>query len=378
MTSRFRADAIVGDIYDTAVAPDGLQRLAAIMAASVDGGSAEVGVRHRDGWGEAGTFNLPDDALQRYASYYRRVEPYGPIVAARRVLGITRNSDLISELKLRQTEFYTDFLRVFDTVWLVGTPRIAIDRDCVAEIGVHRGARSRNFSDRDVNRLQRLAPHVKRALQLRQRFGRDLNVTSGVAALETLAMGCVICDPAGRVLFANSAALALEAAGAGLSLSPRQGIGALEASESRQLAALVGEIAVGGNGGAMILTAADGVRLFALATPLPSHFSGQPGRVLVTLRSEAAAPTFDAATLWRLFKLTPAEARLALAIAAGRSLGQIGREHHVSENTLRTQLASILRKTDTANQRELVRILSLLPPMHRPASPRPVPVPPVG
>jgi DNA-binding CsgD family transcriptional regulator len=147
----------------------------------------------------------------------------------------------------------------------------------------------------------------------------------------------------------------------------------LQASESRQLAALVGETAVGGSGGAMILTAEGGARLFALVTPLPSHFSGQPGRVLVVLRSEAAAPALDAATLWRLFKLTPAEARLALAIAAGHSLGQIGREHHVSENTLRTQLVSILRKTDTANQRELVRMLSLLPPIHRPAAaPRPI------
>jgi DNA-binding CsgD family transcriptional regulator len=114
-----------------------------------------------------------------------------------------------------------------------------------------------------------------------------------------------------------------------------------------------------------------------LVTPLPSRFNGQPGRVLVTLRSEAAAPTFDPATLWRLFKLTPAEARLALAIAAGRSLAQIGGEHQVSENTLRTQLASILRKTGTANQRELVRILNLLPLLYRPAAPGVAPVPPV-
>src|SRR4051812_32346799 len=77
----------------------------------------------------------------------------------------------------------------------------------------------------------------------------------------------------------------------------------------------------------------------AVGDAAPSRFNGQPGRVLVTLRSEAAAPTFDPATLWRLFKLTPAEARLALAIAAGRSLAQIGGEHQVSENTLRTQLA---------------------------------------
>jgi DNA-binding CsgD family transcriptional regulator len=49
-------------------------------------------------------------------------------------------------------------------------------------------------------------------------------------------------------------------------------------------------------------------------------------------------------------------------LLAGRSLAEIGAKRKVSENTLRTQLANILRKTETANQRDLVRLLSLLPP----------------
>lgn len=68
-------------------------------------------------------------------------------------------------------------------------------------------------------------------------------------------------------------------------------------------------------------------------------------------------------TLAHMFGLTAAEAGLALALLAGASLAEIGVERRVTNNTLRTQLASVLRKTDTANQQNLVRLLGLLPPM---------------
>jgi DNA-binding CsgD family transcriptional regulator len=89
----------------------------------------------------------------------------------------------------------------------------------------------------------------------------------------------------------------------------------------------------------------------------------RPPSALVTLRRAAASPTVTAITLGRLFGLTPAEASLALALLAGRSLAEIGAERGVTGNTLRTQLAQVLRKTGTANQRNLVRLLGLLPPM---------------
>ena len=85
--------------------------------------------------------------------------------------------------------------------------------------------------------------------------------------------------------------------------------------------------------------------------------------VLVTLRPSTASPTVTGRTLAQLFGLTAAEARLALALLAGRSLAEFGAERRVTNNTLRTQLAKVLRKTDTANQRGLMRLLGLLPPL---------------
>jgi DNA-binding CsgD family transcriptional regulator len=131
---------------------------------------------------------------------------------------------------------------------------------------------------------------------------------------------------------------------------------------SRRLAALIYDAARGGAGGGIVLSAGDNTRLFGLVAPLPRRFSEEGGQALVTIRPAGANPTIGASTLRHMFRLTPAEAEITVALLAGRSLAEIGAKRKVSENTLRTQLANILRKTETANQRDLVRLLSLLPP----------------
>ncbi|MGH6888782.1 MAG: helix-turn-helix transcriptional regulator [Rhizomicrobium sp.] len=54
-----------------------------------------------------------------------------------------------------------------------------------------------------------------------------------------------------------------------------------------------------------------------------------------------------------LFALTPAEVRIALALLRGATPRQTANTFGVSVNTVRSQLASIFGKTETANQPEL-------------------------
>lgn len=56
----------------------------------------------------------------------------------------------------------------------------------------------------------------------------------------------------------------------------------------------------------------------------------------------------------RTFNLTPAEARLCVTLAAGRSLDDMAALFHVSKNTVRTQLRAAFDKTGTHSQAELV------------------------
>jgi DNA-binding CsgD family transcriptional regulator len=67
------------------------------------------------------------------------------------------------------------------------------------------------------------------------------------------------------------------------------------------------------------------------------------------------------ALLVEAFELTPAEADLAIDLLAGLSVREIAVASERSIATVRTHLASLLAKTGTARQSELVRLLMRLP-----------------
>lgn len=62
-------------------------------------------------------------------------------------------------------------------------------------------------------------------------------------------------------------------------------------------------------------------------------------------------------TVARKFNLTPAEARLAAALASGAWLQNYAQTSGVSINTVKTQLRMLFQKTGTSRQVDLVRLL---------------------
>jgi DNA-binding CsgD family transcriptional regulator len=58
-----------------------------------------------------------------------------------------------------------------------------------------------------------------------------------------------------------------------------------------------------------------------------------------------------------LFDLTPAEARIARGIAAGRTIDELAREAGLAVGTVRQQLKAVFSKTGVSRQAELVGIL---------------------
>ncbi len=61
--------------------------------------------------------------------------------------------------------------------------------------------------------------------------------------------------------------------------------------------------------------------------------------------------------LQHVYRLTPAEARLAQMILEGQSPGRAAAALQVSVSTIRTQLSSVLKKTGAQCQSDLVRRL---------------------
>lgn len=59
-----------------------------------------------------------------------------------------------------------------------------------------------------------------------------------------------------------------------------------------------------------------------------------------------------------VYGLTHAEARLAAALAAGKSLQQYADQTRHSRNTVKSRLSAIFRKTGVSRQSDLIRLLA--------------------
>ena len=81
----------------------------------------------------------------------------------------------------------------------------------------------------------------------------------------------------------------------------------------------------------------------------------------VQLMDPLARAIPDRDTLIGAFDLTPAEAALAADLLRGLSVAEAAAARGRSVATVRTHLASLLAKTATTRQSDLVRLLSRLP-----------------
>jgi DNA-binding CsgD family transcriptional regulator len=106
-----------------------------------------------------------------------------------------------------------------------------------------------------------------------------------------------------------------------------------------------------------------GVRpVIAYAAPIPSAQKGEVAVLgaMIMLVGQDGHREPDTRLLAALFTFTPAEMRLAVALARGLDLQSIAQTYNVTIGTLRVHLKSIFEKTNTSRQAELILLLARL------------------
>ena len=213
--------------------------------------------------------------------------------------------------------------------------------------------------DADVAALNELRPHLARAGLLAARLGLEFARTM-VGVIEALGLPGAVFNRSGRVIAANKlleerSSSFVPIAGGGIVLSSSAATARLRAAMEVMASgssSTVSSIAVPPTE----TDAAMVVHLVPLRRGARDLFVGAEFMLVASTVDHSAVP--EAALLRGLFDLTPAEARLAQQVAAGRQLPDLPGEMGVSITTLRTQLRSIFSKTGTSRQTELVRLLS--------------------
>jgi DNA-binding CsgD family transcriptional regulator/PAS domain-containing protein len=269
--------------------------------------------------------------------------------------------------ELEKTEFYNDFLRRYDFYHQCGTV-IEHDGARIAHLSILRGRRRGVFADSEVAVLRTLFPHVRRALQLHRHIV-DLKLLSDSYAwvLDQVPYGIVLLDSGQHVLLVNKTARQLAAARDGLIIKSH-GLEAGISSENRILQSLLRSAgradareAAGGN---VLISRRDSTSLVLSVYPVRECgvFPVSP-KIAVFITDPSERCRLSAEATLSLFGLTPAEVRLALLLSEGKSLKDAADWLGVATSTVRTQLKSIFRKTNTSRQSELTKFLCSLPPV---------------
>jgi DNA-binding CsgD family transcriptional regulator/PAS domain-containing protein len=368
-----RLDHLIGLIYDAAAAPELWPAALAALGDAVGGGAFVMSILSpSEGTRFAATVRI-DPEYQAMIEQRFATAATNPLIAAMPRLPcatpVAREAILPDPAYLGSALYNEVFrpqrLAHAGAACLLRTPEIT------APLGIIRPVGSERPNRRDLDLLQRLLPHMQRAVQLYLRLAAL--GARGDAAEEALGyapFGVILVDAGGKVLFLNPPAEAIVAAADGLTISNGM-LSAATASETRALAKLVAQAAATGAGaglcpgGAMALSRrSSSSPLPVLVTPLPRQqpllADRRPAAAVFLAAPERCAPVAGR-RLVELFGLTPAEAQLAVALLAGKRLRQIASERSVQLPTVRNQLRAVLAKTGTARQADLVRLLATLP-----------------
>lgn len=301
--------------------------------------------------------------IKTYGSHYSGLNPYVSSFFNAPAGAKLTTEDMVDIPSLKKSEFYSDWLRPQEDVWPGCGVVLFHDETRVLVFGGQLRAKDtdQKFSAM-MSLLDVLTPHLMQAFEAQRRLALS-QAAEVQQSMDASRDGLMVLDTRGRVCqLSRGAAKFLDQQGV-----MRIGLGSVliiaddraRSAMSRALRSRIepSSFFVRSESGkpAALLTVTPIQRPRAASFTQP--FSDAPGSHLVTI----AAPANELRDGVRsLVGLTQAEVSIAEAILQGFSLQEIADSKGRSVNTVRNQLRSIMEKTGTRRQAELVSVLAML------------------
>ncbi|RJG07571.1 hypothetical protein D3870_17635 [Noviherbaspirillum cavernae] len=276
------------------------------------------------------------------------------------------NLDIAHPEQVPHSRFYREWLSPQGVEYAAGAI-VLREGAWFTQMIVQRSPVQPGFSRDDLDTLDRLMPHMQRAIQMRARFtelqfGQDFLA----GGLDLLAMPALFFDEHSRAAHMNSRARTLLADSKLLKLEQGHLV-ASDVDASRKLNFEIGNAIQASRGSTttlnevVLLPRPGRLPLMLMVAPVRIAAGQTHGAALVFVFDPDYAPSLTPDRVRKLFGLTDAEARLAVGLCSGRTLDDIAHERTISPHTLKTQLKSIFAKTGTNRQTELVSLLLASP-----------------
>jgi len=365
-----RLSALIGDIYDAALDQTLWRDVLGNTRMFVGGWAAALS--WKDAIGKTG-INYHEDGSQDphfrklYFDKYVKMDPFTTSQYFAEIGEPIATADMIPYEEFLGTRLYKEWAR---PQGLVDAAVTALDKSATsfAFVVVFRHERDGLVDTEMKRRLRLIVPHIRRAVLI----GKVIDIQKAEAAsfadtLDGISAGMVLVDATGRIVHANVAGhVMLSAADV---LRAKAGRLAVNDPQSDQVLADTfatagnGDAAVGIKGVAVPLVACDGERYVTHVLPLTSGARRRAGSsyaaVAAVFVHKAALDTpSPPEAIAKVYKLTPTELRVLLAIVEIGGVPEVAETLGVSESTVKTHLGRIYGKTDTGRQADLVKLVA--------------------
>lgn len=346
---------LVALVYEAGAIPE--RWSAALTALSSHFGSAGSNLIRSD---PAGVLYVPTASIAETTREFDRLGWSAVNTRVERLLarspypGFLTDSDLHTEEELRTLPMYTEFLEPRGFAAGAATHiRGAHDDELILAF---EGFASHQASRDALPRLLRLRPHLGRALVLSSQL-RLRQVKAAAAALDAIGVGAAFLDHQDRLQAANNA---FESEIGSLLVTRSSRIRAAHARSDPALEGALEALTSSREGRSIVLRRAETgepvvLHLLPVRGDARDVFAGTKAIVILSKTNAAHVPAAD--LIEALFDVTPAEARVARAVAQGQPLIDIASATGVSINTIRTQLKRVFDKSGVSRQGELAVLL---------------------
>lgn len=303
------------------------------------------------------------EAHRTYNESFRHKDPFRERFLRDPRVGVIEGELLCPHNELVKTDLYREFLspmHLHHQTFMV----LSMAPRKYELISMWRGEGRPQLDHETRELLTMIMPHLQTALQVRRMIGAaEYRARTAETLLDTTPTASILLDNKSRVVYMNKAAQTLTLEGDGLRLQTDR-LTPSDASHRTAFQSLVRNASdQRATGAAIALERPSGKRaLQVLVTPFrnadPYHSSAS---VLVLATDPERVVHFPDAILRALYGVTPAETEIANGLLTGFSLDEVAMLRKVSVTTVRSQMKSLLGKTDTRRQGDLIRLLSALP-----------------
>ena len=364
-----RLSSLIAEIYDAALEPATWPRVLERSASFVHGTASALFMKDfvRKTHNALYTWGYDPEFIRRYPEKYVPLDPFTTGQLFFEIDQPISLSNIIPHAEFRETQFYKEMIRPRRWIDAIG---VTLERSVTTYVAFS-VIRSEHEGVADTEALRRIgliAPHVRRAVVISKVI--DLHKVEAAALMDTLdglAAAMFLVDTSGHIVHANAAGGAM-LSGSNVLHAVADKLVAIDPRADRALqdvfkAADAGDAEVGSKGIAVTLGEDNGERWLAHVLPLTcgarrKASTSYSAVAAVFVRKAAFHVPHPLETLVNLYRLTPTEMRVVMAIVEIGGVPEVAPVLGISETTVKTHLQRIFAKTGTKRQADLVKLVA--------------------